>query len=105
MLSVSNKPFMLSVFMLCVIMLGVVMLGVAMLNVVAPFWGSSQPQARLNFDSKFQVPAKTSFLSKFSKLVKFHEKICSHAIFNFNRMRLSQPPDGSTSPKYKRLCF
>jgi hypothetical protein len=36
MLSVTNKPFVLSVVMLSVVMLSVVMLSVVMLNVVAP---------------------------------------------------------------------
>jgi hypothetical protein len=37
MLSVTNKPFLLSVIMLSVVMLSVIMLSVVMLNVVAPF--------------------------------------------------------------------
>jgi hypothetical protein len=35
MLSVANKPFVLSIIMLSVVMLSVVMLNVAMLNIVA----------------------------------------------------------------------
>ncbi len=41
MLSVANKPIMLSVFMLSVVMLSVVMLNVVMLCVVAPIIKSS----------------------------------------------------------------
>ena len=75
---ITLSVIMLSVVMLSVIMLSVVMLSVVMLNVVAPF---SHHAAKL--------------------------LVCCLGHFRKKRlpMSLCHPPDGSTSPKYKLLCF
>jgi hypothetical protein len=59
MLSVENKPIMLSVIMLNVIMLSVVMLNVIMQNVVAPdSWSNNNVKAFISAPPKYKIDAK-----------------------------------------------